>query len=174
MILKKIRLMDAKNPVRNAQAAFADRVYSASAASVLFRILGRDHFFRTVGFLSIIALVDFIVIDIVEIIRIWQVARIIRINLNVEVFNFAFVLFARTVDAANGRERVVGHADEDVAHRIAAAFRHFARTRTHDFAAVESSMMSSSGFTITPLTGAPFFSITRIAITPLPPRLRSG
>ena len=89
MILKKIRLMDAKNPVRNAQAAFADRVYSASAASVLFRILGRDHFFRTVGFLSIIALVDFIVIDIVEIIRIRQVARIIRINLNVEVFNFA-------------------------------------------------------------------------------------
>ena len=107
MILKKIRLMDAKNPVRNAQAAFADRVYSASAASVLFRILGRDHFFRTVGFLSIIALVDFIVIDIVEIIRIRQVARIIRINLNVEVFNFAFVLFARTVDAAQSTGAVV-------------------------------------------------------------------
>ena len=163
MILKKIRLMDAKNPVRNAQAAFADRVYSASAASVLFRILGRDHFFRTVGFLSVIALVDFIVIDIVEIIRIRQVARIIRINLNVEVFNFAFVLFARTVDAANGRERVVGHADEDVAHRIAAAFRHFARPRTHDFAARGKQ-----------LAGAPFLSITRIAIAPLPPRLRSG
>ena len=48
MILKKIRLMDAKNPVRNAQAAFADRVYSASAASVLFRILGRDHYTKQV------------------------------------------------------------------------------------------------------------------------------
>ena len=156
MILKKIRLMDAKNPVRNAQAAFADRVYSASAASVLFRILGRDHFFRTVGFLSLIALVDFIVIDIVEIIRIRQVARIIRINLNVEVFNFAFVLFARTVDVLRPRSGTSP-----------------ARVRT-TLPPVESSMMSSSGFTITPLTGAPFFSITRIAITPLPPRLRSG